>query len=1106
MKLRVLLLSILCALSAAAQSNLASVSGVVTDTQGAVVPGAHVIITNVETGVATRAVTNDAGFYAIPGLAVGNYSLAIEHQGFRRYVRDGLILTTGQTLGLDARLEVGAVTEVLNVHEETPLIDTRQSDVSTLIDAQSVADLPLGNRRTLNVIGATGVAVFVSYGNSPGNANPNFSLAGGRTQSQMFWIDGGSGQNMRLGVGQINLDPPVEAVEEIKVMSNNNSAEYGGSAGGIIVATTKSGTNQLHGSLYEYLRNNAMDAPGFFAPVQNGAKVSPRLRYNVFGGTVGGPIRRDRIFFYFAYEGQRLRTGGTDTLTVPTAAERGGDLSQLLNAQGRQIPVYDPATTVGNNGATRTQFPNNAIPASRLDPVAVKLMSFYPLPNRAPDNVTGANNFRANYVVATPANFYMPKIDYNLSERDRITGRYIWNGGTSANTSVFADPGADPRNSAENQQQYVYTSWSRTLNPTTVNDLRFTYIYRKFHNLSSGLGGDYPSKMGLKGVPDNAFPQFSPAGFSALGSNAQERKQYPIVQQQVVDNFSKVKGRHALKFGVEARRSRNHEFNLPTASGAFTFATTPTGLPGNAATGSGLASILLGFPTNFAQNQTQELDRSSWYLAAFAQDDWTITPSLTLNIGVRWETDTPIVDVRDRMNGFDPQQLNPVSGTAGVVKFMGQNGFRTTPYDLDKNNFGPRFGFAWKPFGSTRNVVRGGYGIFYAHPFDSGQPNTAALGFSTSTTLSSPDNGITAPFFLKDGVPQVKAVAPTLDDTFGAVPLGRAVNTAVTYYEVSRATGYSQQFNFGVQRELPAQSMVEATFLGNLSRKLSSTNLSLSQISPQILGPAHQSQVDRPFPQFNGVTIIAPPLGVSNYYAVLLRFRKRYAHGFNVGATYTWSRFFTNANTPGSSLGDDAGPYSNFYNRGADYGSSDNDVRHRFSFNAVYALPFGPGRQFLSKGALGKLVGGWSIANITTLQTGAPFTVVTQTNTTNSFSAGALRANVLRNPNLSGDQRKVAQWFDTGAFAQPAPYTFGNEGVGVVRAAGIFDMDISLQREFRFTERMRLQLRGEFVNALNHTNFGLPGHTLNGAGFGVISGLSVASGSRLVQVGARMAF
>jgi hypothetical protein len=1099
MRLKIPVLLFLGAAGGLAQSNLASVSGVISDAQGAVMQGARVTMINAQTGVPAHAASNDAGFYAIPNLAVGTYTLTVEREGFRRYVREGMALSTGQTLGLDVKMEVGALAETVTVSGDVPLVETRTSDVTQLIEAKSIADLPLGNRHTLNVINLTGAAVFVTYPNAPGNSNPSFTLAGGRPQSQMFWIDGGSGQNMRLGAGQINLDPPVDTVEEIKVLSNNNSAEYGGSAGGIIVETTRSGTNHLHGSAYEYLRNNAMDAPGFFAPVQNGAKVTPELRYNVFGGTAGGPVRRDKTFFFAAYEGQRLRTGGTDALTVPTALQRAGDFSQTFNAAGKVIPIYDPATS------PRTQFPGNVIPPTRLDAVGVKILSFYPQANRAADNATGANNFRANYVSGTPADFYMGKIDHNLSDRDRLTGRYLRNGGTNFNTSAFPDAGADPRNHAENQQQYVYGNWTRTINPTSVNDFRFTYIYRVFHDLSAGLGGGYPAKMGLKGVPDNAFPRFTIAGFSTLGTNAQERRQFPIEQQQFVDNFSKVKGRHALKFGFEARRSRNHEFNLPTVSGDFSFATQPTGLAGNAATGYGLASLLLGFPSNFAENQTAELDRSSWYLAAFAQDDWTVSPSLTVNLGLRWEVDTPIVDARNRMNGFDPAQINPVSGTPGVVKFMGVNRFRTTPYDLDWNNFGPRFGFAWKPFGASGTVIRGGYGIFYAHPFDSGQPNTAALGFSTSAQLSTPDNGITAPFFLRDGVPALPS-APLLNDSYGAAPLGKAVNTAVTYYEASRATGYAQQFNLGVQHELPVQSVVELTVLGNLSRKLANANLPLAQIPPQILGPAHQSQVDRPFPQFNGVTIIAPPLGVSNYYAGLLRFQKRYAHGLNLGGSYTLAKFLDNTSDPGSSLGANAGPYSDFYNRRADYGYGQNDIRHRFSFNAVYELPFGEGRHWLGKGAAGKIVGDWSLANVTTVQSGPPATVTTQTNTTNAFSAGAQRADVSRDPNLAPGSRTVAQWFDTAAFTQPAQFHFGNQGVGLVRGPGLINVDFSLQRELRFSERMRLQLRGEFINALNRTNLGVPGHTFGAPGFGVISGLSLASSPRQVQVGARIAF
>src|SRR6478672_7972122 len=349
--MRLLILIFVTMLAVWAQSNQASISGIVTDQQGAAIPSAKVVAANTATQIRTETATNGAGFFTVPNLPVGQYTLHVEAAGFRRAITQPVALSTGQAMELNIRMELGQVTETIKVTGEAPLIETRSSDVTQLIESKSIESMPLGNRRTLNVINLTGAAVFVRYNNTPGNANPDFSLAGGRTQSQMFWIDGGAGQNVRIGQGQINLDPPVETVSEMRILSNNNAAEYGGSAGGIIVETTKSGTNQLHGSAYEYLRNDAMDAPGFFAPVSGNQKIKPTLRYNVFGGTAGGPIIHDKTFFFGAYEGQRLRTGGVDTLTVPTALQRAGDFSQTVNAAGARIPIYDPASTQTANGA-----------------------------------------------------------------------------------------------------------------------------------------------------------------------------------------------------------------------------------------------------------------------------------------------------------------------------------------------------------------------------------------------------------------------------------------------------------------------------------------------------------------------------------------------------------------------------------------------------------------------------------------------------------------------------------------------------------------------------------------------------------------------------------
>ena len=334
-----------------AQSNLASVSGVVSDPQGAVVPAAAVSATNTATGVDTKTATDAAGFYAIPNLPIGAYTLTIEHPGFRRYVRQRMILTTGQSLGLDVRLELGEFSQTVNVTGEASLLETRTSDISNVVTSKSVEALPLANRLTLNLVQLSGAAVFVDSVTL--NTPPNFSLAGGRTGTSMAWLDGADIQNLRLGVGLITIDPPVDAIQEVKVLENNYSAEYGGSSGGVIVETTKSGTNQFHGSAYEFFRNDALDAAGFFAPVQSGMKLKPELRYNVFGGSIGGPIRRERIFFFFAFEGDPLRQGSPDTLTTPTALQRVGDFSQTVNSRGQLIPIYDPATTRVVNGEFR---------------------------------------------------------------------------------------------------------------------------------------------------------------------------------------------------------------------------------------------------------------------------------------------------------------------------------------------------------------------------------------------------------------------------------------------------------------------------------------------------------------------------------------------------------------------------------------------------------------------------------------------------------------------------------------------------------------------------------------------------------------------------------
>lgn len=1087
------------ALTLSAQTPQATISGIITDASGGVVPGVQVTAIHSATGQRTAIVTNERGFYVLASLPIGDYTVEAEMPGFKKYVRPGLVLTTGATVALDIQLAVGDVSESVTVSGQAPLLQERTSDLSQLIESRTVQDMPLGDRRTLNLIKISGGAVFVAYDSGQ---KPNFSLAGGRTQSQNFWIDGGTGQNMRLGIGQVDLDPPVEVVQEVKILSNNYSAEYGGSAGGIIIATTKSGTNHFHGSAFEYFRNDALDAANFFAPIVNGKKSKAPLRYNVFGGTIGGPVRRDKTFFFFAYEGSRRHEGLVRTLTVPTLLQRRGDFSQTFDARGNRITIYDPDTTQVVGGRTvRRPFPDNRIPDARLDPVAARLLQFWPLPNRAPDNVTGANNFRSNYTQILTRNNFTAKVDHNLTARDKINLRYLYNSDDRDFTSVFPIRAADTQTLALRHQNYFYVGHTHTFGASVINELRYTYSNRINHEISFGLGGDWASQLGLRGVPDGAFPQFAVAGFATLGANNQERRQFPIRQHQLVDTLSYHRGRHALKAGAEIRPSFNYEVNRPSISGQFSFTTQPTGLPGVASSGSGLASLLLGFPNGVTFRETDVLDRSSWYLAWFLQDDWTVRSDLTLNLGLRWETDTPIRDRNDRMNGFDPLAINPVSRTPGVVRFAGVDGWPTSPYRTDWNNFGPRFGLAWRPPWLKSTVVRGGFGIFFAHPFDHGAPSSASLGFERSSNLTSPDNGITAPFFLRSGVPPAQTSMETRDAGFGAVPSGRPTTTAVTFFERNRRTGYSQQFNVGIQHELRRSILFELSYVGNLSRKLPSPNLSINQIPPSQLSLG-TSQRDRPFPQFSNVSIIFPTLGVSNYHAMVLRVEKRFSHGLNFLSTYTWSKFLNNTDEGGAALGE-TGVYSDFYNRRLDYGPSANDIRHRFTWSSVYELPFGREKRSVSYPALRRVIGDWSVGLVAALQSGPPFTVTTQTNTTNAFSAGALRADVLRNPELPSDQRTIDHWFDTSAFSQPAPLAFGNSGRGILRGAGNITFDFSALKNISLSEAKQFQFRLEIFNAFNRPNFHLPGHVFGGPGFGVVS--SAAPGRQL-QFGLRFVF
>ncbi len=1084
-----------------AQSTDASISGAVTDAVGAPAPGASVVAVHTATGQRTAVAANSAGFYSLRPLPIGVYTLTVELAGFRKHEERNLTLTTGQSAQIDVRLDPGDVKETVTVTAETPLLETRTSDASQLIESKTIEDMPMGDRRAFNMIEITGGTVFVP--NETGGS-PTFALGGGRVGSQMFWVDGGAGQNMRVGVPGSNIDPPIESLSEVRVMANGFSSEFGASAGGVIVMNTKSGSNRFRGSAFEYFRNQVLDAPNFFSPIVESEKQRPALRYNVFGGTLGGPIRRDRTFFFVSHEASIRGDGSIRNLTVPTALERSGDFSKSVSQRGILSPIYDPYTSTlsSANAVQRTVFPGNVVPKARWDAVAGRLVEFFPLGNRAPDDASGANNFRANDITRRNRQNLMVKIDHTFSEKDKITGRLLWNLDNSYRSSVYPVRDADTVNNADGHAWFYYVGWTRVLSPTMVNDLRFTYQARYFRSYSAGTGGGWVTKLGLKGLSDDYFPNFAPAGYASLGSTTQDRRQFPIEQYQFVESLSWIRGKQTWRFGGEVRPSKNTDVLRSTVSGRFTFNRGLTGIPGNANSGNGFATLLLGVPALFDTRETDKLVRRTSYLAWYVQNDWDLKPNLTLNMGVRWETDTPVVDVSRHMSGFDMTSINPVSGTPGVVKFHCENGWRCSPYDGDYNNFGPRVGLAWRPFNVKKTVVRTGFGVFFAHPFDRSVANTSSLGFERSAQSNIVDNTLDIPYTLSNNLPVPNLSPRPRDDRFGAVALGQTASTVVPFFEANRRAGYSLQANLRLQHELPGRAIVEYGYVGNLSRKLGAGTMNINQIRPDRIA-ASANQRDRPFPQFSNVQVIAPSLGVSSYHSAVAKFEKRFSRGFNVLSTYTFSKTLDNMDSLSGYYGNETNSYSNYYNRRADWGPSEIDIRHRATFSSVYQLPFGKGRAFVSRHPLRHIVGNWTTGAVFVTQSGGPITVTTLTNNTFAFSSGPQRADVLRNANLDGASRSIFRWFDTLAFAQPAPGQFGNQGVGGVRAAGSVGFNASLIRVFPVGEGKLLHFRGEMQNLPNHPNFGLPGNQFEGPGFGIIN---VARPARQVQVGMRVTF
>jgi len=1051
--------------------NTAQVAGRITDSTDAVLPDASITAVNIETGIRREAASNEQGYYAVPLLQPGKYRITVQKEGFRPMIRDGVVLETGSARTVDFQLQVGTVTETVEVRAETPLLEAEKSSVGQFIERATVSNMPLQSRRAGALVGLTGGVLYqgeVGTGDFPAV----FSLAGGRSRNQQWLLDGTTVQNSALGTAQVAINPPVESLQEFNVEVNAFTAEIGRAGGGAIIMTTRSGTNRFHGAAYEFLRNDKLDARSFFA-----FSKAP-LRYNVFGVSAGGPIVKDKTFFFFNYEGARRREGVTySNDTVPRPAEVAGDFSSR-----RDVQVRDPLTS--------QPFAGNRIPANRIDPIGGAVAKFYPVPNSPADDPTRAPaaNFINNASNAINTNYYFARIDHNFGHKDRLYGRIIYFKNASQTAAVYPNRVFDPRDLTQEVIAPTFgVNWIRNLTPNVFNELRFERLNSEVRTVRAAVGSNMNQQLGLKGADPTYAPIVLVTGLTTLGSVVQSEFLPKRLTQQLIENVSWIRGSHTIKAGFEFRFSHFVDDVNLLPGGQFTFT--------DRATSDGLATLLLGWTTSAALDDADVLSSRSDYWGAFLQDNWKISPKLTLSLGLRWEMDTPRWEKNNRQNGVDLLAMNPVSGTRGIVTFSGRDGASKYANDFDKNNFGPHAGFAWRL--NEMTVIRGGYGLNYLGAYRS-VPDALSGGFGKLGSFESRDGGFTPAFLFRDGMPPI--ARPELGPGFGAVPVGQSPIFAPQFIAANHQNGYSQHWNLNLQRQFRGQFLAELAYLANVGHKLPGGNLSLNVI-PLVngRGPAQQDQRLRFYPQYSGLTELGPDWGNSTYHAVNLKLEKRYSGGLNLLMNYTWAKFID-------------GGFEGFQHpdlRQLDKSLSVSDVPHRLAGATVYELPMGRGKHLaIENAALNQVIGGWSLGLIGEVRDGTPFGVVEQTNRSNTFSQGQ-RSNIVGNPYLPMNRRReeiIAQYFDTSAFAAPGIGVFGDAPRTFLRGPGAINLDVSVHKKWLFSERYNLQFRADFFNLPNRPNFSLPNGARGNANFGRITSVTTTGTGRLTQFSLRLEF
>ena len=1128
----------------------ASLRGTVQDATGATVAAATVEATNSATGVSVRTQSDASGRFTFASLAPGGpYKVSVKAAGFKAEDRSGINLAVNQVVDITIPLQIGEASQKVEVNADASQLETDTAAMGQVIDNRSVDNLPLNQRNVYSLMflvpGVTG-SVTYQYNSL------NFSVNGGRPGTTNVLVDGiPASPPLIVPIGGFAVFPSVDAVQEFKVETNAYSAEFGRSGSGIVNVILKSGTNQFHGSAYDFVRNSALDANTYFAN-QNGTPL-PSFKRNQFGGSLNGPVwipklynGKDKTFFLFSYEGLRQGTQSEVTTTVPTALQRTGDFSQTFNSAGQQVVIYDPTTTTAlGSGYVRQPFNGNKI--TTIDPVAAKILQYYPLPNQPGAPLTGVNNYFASGTSQLNIDTIDTRVDEVFNERNRIFVSYSRR--NLAQPPVFLFPEADQIAEGGNSEPQVSNSaaidYTHTVSPKFLIDIPFGFS-RTFINFVPISAGFNPSTtLGFPGyIASNAdhllFPGVAPANYYTLGDGAQgETRRGGFNIYLLGINNTKIIGTHVIKFGGDVRLLQANDVESGSSTGSFSFTNAITQGPNpNVATSTGgnaIASLLLGVGTGTYTIGSKNAATESKYYGAYVQDDWKATTHLTLNLGLRYDLDIPRTERHDRMETFDPSAASPLAATTGIsgltggVVFSGVNGASRRQYSPQWANVGPRLGFAYEVNQNT--AIRGAYGIYYGPSLRSAAATIGNEGFSAVTTYTGSPNGLTPSVYLSNPFPS--GINQPVGSSQGlATGIGSSFENPLTG---DNKVGYTENYDLDIQRQLPFNILVDVSYVGShgvhLNKsgeadwnadQLNAAALSLgTQLQQSVTNPFHgiittgveagttipRSYLAAPFPQFTAVDLSYLNGGYELYNSFQLKVNKRLSHGLSTLISYTGQKQIDDYSGI-QNVGNITGGIQNIYNPAAERAVSSNNISRILVVSGIYNLPFGRGQWIGGNWnrPLDTLLGGWQINGITTQQTGFPLSPTTQ-NTSNSGS------NVLR-PNLTGIspvvkgsvKSRLNGYLNSAAFSQPAPFTFGNapRTLSNVRGPGTHDIDFSLFKNFHATEHVAVEFRAEAFNLLNQVVFGTPNMTLSSGQFGVIS--SQSNTPRQIQLALKAVF